>query len=448
MTRRAFICRGRFGPRPPHGFGGLHGFGSPPGRRVSPGLRRLSGFRGLRSWPDLGFAPGLRIPPGRRTLPVLRRPPDLQGLRGLRCLPGVRTLPRRRFPPGLHSLPGLRLVPDLRIPSGRRFLPGFRTLPDLRNLPDLRGLCGLHILPGLRAPPRLRSPLGLGALTCLSALPCLRAPLRLRSLPGPRSPLGVRCLPRLHSAPRLRSLPGRRCSAATHQAGTAGRGLQAEGGAAAAAAGRRWRRPPLAALRIGALFAALCALSGPAGAAGFDDAPRPWAQIRAERPELFHAASGYRIARQRAPTPADIPPPARLVDAAETAALAAAGAVLVDVYGAHSPRYDELDGGWREPRPRLSLPGAVWLPEVGRGALPAEIARWFSAALERLSGGDRGRTLVFFCVADCWMSWNAARRAAEELGYRDVRWFRLGTDGWRDAGRALAPVSPTPVDVD
>ncbi len=43
---------------------------------------------------------------------------------------------------------------------------------------------------------------------------------------------------------------------------------------------------------------------------------------------------------------------------------------------------------------------------------------------------------------------NAARRAAEELGYRDVAWFRLGTDGWLDMGWPLAPVAPTPVDMD
>ena len=68
-------------------------------------------------------------------------------------------------------------------------------------------------------------------------------------------------------------------------------------------------------------------------------------------------------------------------------------------------------------------------------------------ALARLTGGDRGRALLLFCVADCWMSWNAAQRAAS-LGYRDVAWFRLGVDGWLDEGRALAPVAPTPVDVE
>jgi len=45
------------------------------------------------------------------------------------------------------------------------------------------------------------------------------------------------------------------------------------------------------------------------------------------------------------------------------------------------------------------------------------------------------------------MSWNAAQRASS-MGYTDVNWFRLGTDGWLDEGWELAPVTPVPVDVD
>ena len=38
--------------------------------------------------------------------------------------------------------------------------------------------------------------------------------------------------------------------------------------------------------------------------------------------------------------------------------------------------------------------------------------------------------LLFFCLADCWMSWNAAKRA-QEYGYTSVLWYPEGTDGWR-----------------
>jgi PQQ-dependent catabolism-associated CXXCW motif protein len=173
-----------------------------------------------------------------------------------------------------------------------------------------------------------------------------------------------------------------------------------------------------------------------------------WQARRDARPDLFHPATGMRIAHPRAPTPTDIPAPARVVDAPEARAMLAAGAVAIDVYSAPNSRHDELDGTWPGAAPRLTLPGAVWLPEVGRGTLSDQMARWYAAELARLTDGDTARPLVIFCVADCWMSWNAARRAAEDLGYSAVAWFRLGTDGWLDQGWPLAPASPRPVDVD
>lgn len=45
------------------------------------------------------------------------------------------------------------------------------------------------------------------------------------------------------------------------------------------------------------------------------------------------------------------------------------------------------------------------------------------------------------------MSWNAAQRIAT-LGYEQVYWYRLGTDGWLDYGWPLSPVEPVPVRVD
>ena len=53
------------------------------------------------------------------------------------------------------------------------------------------------------------------------------------------------------------------------------------------------------------------------------------------------------------------------------------------------------------------------------------------------------RTLIVFCLADCWMSRNAAWRLSRACK-RDVRWFAEGADGWRDLGRPLAPMIPFP----
>lgn len=176
-------------------------------------------------------------------------------------------------------------------------------------------------------------------------------------------------------------------------------------------------------------------------------AAAPYTEHQARRPELFDPETGYRIGRQRAPTPDDIPAPAVLVSPAEARRLLAEGAVALDVFAAQQSRFDELEGTWLVSEQRLSLPGAVWLPEVGRGRLSDIMQRYLEDNLTRVTAGDRGRALVVYCVADCWMSWNAAQRIAG-LGYSRVYWFRLGTDGWLDIGEKLTPVDPVPVDVD
>ena len=169
--------------------------------------------------------------------------------------------------------------------------------------------------------------------------------------------------------------------------------------------------------------------------------------IRDRKPDLFHPDTGLRIARQRAPTPDDIPGPATMVDAVTVAGLLQSGALAIDVFGALQSRYDELDGTWLVRGPRDTLPGAVWLPEIGRGVLTAEMQAYLASNLARLTHGDLARPVIVLCVADCWMSWNAAQRIAD-LGYSQVHWFRLGTDGWLDEGYTLMPVMPVPVAVE
>ena len=185
----------------------------------------------------------------------------------------------------------------------------------------------------------------------------------------------------------------------------------------------------------------LCCLAGHPGFA------EDYRSIQDRRADLFHPETGFRIARQRAPTPEDIPPPARSIDTATAAQLINEGALPLDVFGALQSRYDELDGTWLVGTPRKSLPGAAWLPEVGRGELDTTMQQYLSANLKRLTERDPAHPIVVFCVADCWMSWNAAQRIAG-LGYDNVYWFRLGTDGWLDENRALVPVEPIPVTVE
>jgi PQQ-dependent catabolism-associated CXXCW motif protein len=115
--------------------------------------------------------------------------------------------------------------------------------------------------------------------------------------------------------------------------------------------------------------------------------------------------------------------------------------LLIDVLPApRRPEGMRPDQPWM-PVPRRDIPGSVWLPDVGRGALAPEAEQGFQNALVRLTAGDRTRPMVFYCLSRCWMSWNAAKRAGA-YGYSSVYWYPDGTDGWAEAGLALAEAKP------
>ncbi|MBX8843320.1 rhodanese [Sphingomonas melonis] len=156
----------------------------------------------------------------------------------------------------------------------------------------------------------------------------------------------------------------------------------------------------------------------------------------------FDARSGYRIADYRGVVPAPPPGVAR-IDAATVAALVDAGrATLIDVVPAEGA-VRTADGHWRLAREQRSIAGAAWFPEAGRGAIDPAVERWFLRGGARLHAAAPRATLIVFCLADCWMSWNAAWRL-RRAGYRRVRWFAEGVDGWRDLGRPLVPITPYP----
>lgn len=152
---------------------------------------------------------------------------------------------------------------------------------------------------------------------------------------------------------------------------------------------------------------------------------------------------GYRTEDYRAPTPEAVPG-GRAISTAEAKAMSSRPDVVwVDMLPA-ARRPDGLPPGslWR-PSPRLGIPGSIWLPDAGRGAIAPATDAWFREALAKATGGDPGRTVVFYCLADCWMSWNAAKRAAA-YGYREVLWYRDGTDGWEAAGLPTEILHPLP----
>jgi PQQ-dependent catabolism-associated CXXCW motif protein len=150
--------------------------------------------------------------------------------------------------------------------------------------------------------------------------------------------------------------------------------------------------------------------------------------------------AGYRMTDYRGPTPTTLAG-ARVVTTAEAEKLWKDGAAFVDVLP-HVPRPANLPAGtiWRE-KVRMNIPGSIWLPDTGYGALAAVTESYLRKGLERITNGDHSKWVVIYCLADCWMSWNAAKRALT-MGYRNVAWYPEGTDGWEFAGLSLQEARP------
>jgi PQQ-dependent catabolism-associated CXXCW motif protein len=155
------------------------------------------------------------------------------------------------------------------------------------------------------------------------------------------------------------------------------------------------------------------------------------AHAAAAQPDAPPEPDGYRMEDYRSPTPSTLQG-AKVVGTGEAAALWSEGSsAFIDVLP-RVPKPQNLPPGtiWRD-TPHDSLPGAIWLPNTGYGAL------------QTATKGDPQRPITFFCQRACWMSWNAAKRALE-YGYGRVSWFPDGTDGWLDAGLPLQRIEPYP----
>ncbi|MCA0243743.1 MAG: rhodanese-like domain-containing protein [Proteobacteria bacterium] len=139
------------------------------------------------------------------------------------------------------------------------------------------------------------------------------------------------------------------------------------------------------------------------------------------------ATTSYRRTNYHAATPTALPG-ARVVRTLELKRLvdAAAPVQVIDVLDSQT---------------RASVPGAAWLPDGGKAYGSGADRAKFDSALAALTKGDKAKTLVFLCSgADCWLSYNASLLAIE-LGYKDVLWYRGGSNAWQGANLELSKVS-------
>jgi PQQ-dependent catabolism-associated CXXCW motif protein len=143
----------------------------------------------------------------------------------------------------------------------------------------------------------------------------------------------------------------------------------------------------------------------------------------------------YRTENYKAPVPATLEG-AQVARTQEVAVLwEQKSAVFFDVM----PRLPKpvLPAGtiWRD-KPRMDIPGSIWLANVGYGEITKETEVYFKAGLAANTGGNKSRKIVIYCMTDCWMSWNAAKRAVS-WGYTAVVWYPDGADGWERSNRPL-----------
>lgn len=151
---------------------------------------------------------------------------------------------------------------------------------------------------------------------------------------------------------------------------------------------------------------------------------------------------GFRSEPYLAPVPATLAG-AQVIDAVRAAELHEQGVPFLDVLPRRK-RPDNLPEGtiWTE-KPHYTILGAAWLFDTGYDRLSDIETDRLANGLSDATGGDKSAPVVIFCKADCWMSWNAAKRAVA-MGYIAIYWFPEGVDGWTANGGELVVAEPDP----
>ena len=151
----------------------------------------------------------------------------------------------------------------------------------------------------------------------------------------------------------------------------------------------------------------------------------------------------YRLEDYDAPVPQTLTG-ATLVDAfAVKKLLEEQSALVIDVIPQHRrPDFLPENQIWI-PVEHQGVAGSIWLPDIGYGVLSDITIGYFKDNLQKHTDNKSEHPIVFYCRLDCWMSWNAAKRALE-FGYTNVFWFADGLDGWTFEDFKTTALTPEP----
>ncbi len=167
----------------------------------------------------------------------------------------------------------------------------------------------------------------------------------------------------------------------------------------------------------------------------------PWQQVKLDQPAYDNETQDYGLApTSRIRTGAYEAPTPRQVTGATTITTPQLRDMLLSA--PPPPLLIDVLGG----NQTVSLPGAIWLPGAGLGVgTDDQLQPRLAARLAELTGGDKAKAMVFFCLSKtCWLSYNATVRVVA-LGYTHFYWYRGGRNAWQAAGLAMEPVQATPI---
>ncbi len=120
-------------------------------------------------------------------------------------------------------------------------------------------------------------------------------------------------------------------------------------------------------------------------------------------------------------------------------ALCAAAMVAAAVYAAEVPQITipELKTAMAEKK--VTLLDANGTEEYSKGHIPGAID--FSAESKKLASvlpKDKNALIVAYCGGPKCKAYQSAAKAAEKLGYTNVKHLTAGISGWKDAGEKMA----------